>query len=674
VKSIIAAWERFWFAPQSTSTVAVWRVAFGLLVLAWTLALAPDLFAFFSSHGIISEQPTRPARLPLALLHWFPSDAALITAYAVLLLASVCLTVGYHSRLASLLVFVGVLSFQGRNPFVFNSGDLVIRAIAFYIVLAPTGVALSLDQWRKGRDRFWECPARGPWALRLMQIQVSVIYLTTVLAKFRGETWTNGTAVSYAFRLADILRFPLPSWLTDNVLVANLLTYGTLALELSLALLIWNRRLRPVVLLAGVLFHLAIDYAILVGFFSFAMLVCYTVFISPEWLDARLAHLRGRLEGAGFRAPRAWLPASLSRCLFPDRGRLLIGTGTAIQAVGLIWDVVLHARGFNLVHGTLGLENPAHRLYLAGLIVCGWGVVSELALSRVRRRTGFSLRASLAAPAIAVVCVMVLLMARAGAAALTPAGTPDSPQHQGHVHAHAGAGEADPVLAALYDVLRRRGLRAAMDELERQVNADPRVSARSHPLAHALGRYATQIYGSPAEAMKHCRDILSGGCYHGALETVLDSKRDATPKELMSACDADMPAGVRYQCLHALGHVLNAVLDHNLFRALASCDALGPVTDREMCYDGVFMENMVLAAEQVSGRRGVALGQHNAARHAAFLKAGDPLYPCNAVAPRYRERCYQMQTSGMLGFREGSALLRPSPGPVRGQLLPESWA
>ena len=54
-------------------------------------------------------------------------------------------------------------------------------------------------------------------------------------------------------------------------------------------------------LVAGVLFHLAIDYAFLVGFFSFAMLVCYTVFISPEWLDARLARLRWRLESEATR-------------------------------------------------------------------------------------------------------------------------------------------------------------------------------------------------------------------------------------------------------------------------------------------------------------------------------------------------------------------------------------
>jgi len=37
-------WDRFWFGPQSTATVALVRVAFGLVATAWTVALAPDLF------------------------------------------------------------------------------------------------------------------------------------------------------------------------------------------------------------------------------------------------------------------------------------------------------------------------------------------------------------------------------------------------------------------------------------------------------------------------------------------------------------------------------------------------------------------------------------------------------------------------------------------------------
>src|SRR5206468_541901 len=38
-------WTSFWFEPVATSTLALVRLAFGLLVFAWTLSLTPDLSA-----------------------------------------------------------------------------------------------------------------------------------------------------------------------------------------------------------------------------------------------------------------------------------------------------------------------------------------------------------------------------------------------------------------------------------------------------------------------------------------------------------------------------------------------------------------------------------------------------------------------------------------------------
>jgi Vitamin K-dependent gamma-carboxylase len=287
----VSGWERFWFKPQSTSTVAVWRIAFGLVATAWTAALGPNLFTFFSDSGIQDKQPYGA----WGLLAYWHSNAFLVGLYVVLLIACVCLTLGLFSRFASLLVFVGMTSLARRMPWIFNSGDIVLRVISFYIVLAPTGAALSLDRWRKHRAEFWKSPLRAPWALRLMQVQLSVIYISAVWAKMQGHLWNNGTAVYYAFGLTDLQRFPLPHFLTHNVFLINLQTYGTLAVEASIGVLVWNRTARPFVLAAGVFLHGLIDYAILVGFFSFAIWVCYTAFISPNWLDVRLMKLQRRL-------------------------------------------------------------------------------------------------------------------------------------------------------------------------------------------------------------------------------------------------------------------------------------------------------------------------------------------------------------------------------------------
>ena len=294
LSAINAAWERFWFAPASTSTAAVVRIWFGALMTAWTISLLPSLLDMFGEDGIMPERLSGGDGT-WTLLDLEGGDTAVIALAAVLLLASISLTIGYHSRLAAFLVFVGLISFERRNPYVFNGGDLLLRTTAFYLMLAPAGAALSIDRLRHARDRFWEFPLRAPWALRLIQIQLSIVYLSTVWDKVRGTTWNNGTAVSYALRLDDLERFPIPTFLPDSLLLVNLLTFGTLAIELGTGILIWNRTLRPYVAVLALSMHLGIEYRIRVGFFLGGLIAGYLAFVPPDRMDSVVHGLRHRL-------------------------------------------------------------------------------------------------------------------------------------------------------------------------------------------------------------------------------------------------------------------------------------------------------------------------------------------------------------------------------------------
>lgn len=297
----LRAWERFWFEPVETSTLAVLRIAFALVIFLWTVSLAADLFPFFASDGVLPSSPDRGATW-WSVFQISSSNAAILALYFALFAASFSLLVGFQTRIAAIVVFVCLVSFARRNPFVQNSGDLLLIILSCYLLFAPAGASLSVDRWRKAKDRFWEFPARAPWALRLIQVQLSILYAAAVWQKVRGATWNDGTAVSYALRIGDLERFPVPAFVTDSLVISNLTTYGTLAIELALAILVWNRKLRPWVLLLGVSLHLGIDYAVRVGFFSVAILVCYIAFIPPETMTARVLAVRERLARDGVRS------------------------------------------------------------------------------------------------------------------------------------------------------------------------------------------------------------------------------------------------------------------------------------------------------------------------------------------------------------------------------------
>lgn len=295
------AWQSFWFTPVPTATLAVVRVAYGFVVVLWAASLAPDLNAFYSSSGLSGPGPRGAARI------------AATAVYPLLVAGAVCLTLGFHARLAAAIVFLAVLWFQRRNPWVLNAGDRLLANLGLCVMLAPSGAALSVDRWRRHRDAFWESPSRAPWALRLVQIQVTVLYLSTVWDKLQGQTWTDGTAVSYALRIGQLVRLDVPDGLTDSIVLVNVLTWSTLAVELAVALFVWSGRLRPWVLGCGVLLHLCIELTMTVGFLGMATLVAYLAFLPAQTTEKTVMSLRrGSCAAAALVAIR-WRPGTRRR-------------------------------------------------------------------------------------------------------------------------------------------------------------------------------------------------------------------------------------------------------------------------------------------------------------------------------------------------------------------------
>ena len=288
------AWRVFWFGPQQMYTLGLFRIAFSGLMVVWALWLLPVRTALLGPDGIAPKQPSIADTWGLFAV--WNNDEAILFGIVVLLLAAIAMLVGWHSRVAAVIVFVLVLSFERRSPWVFNSGDALIRIEAFLLAISPCGSALSLDQ-RRRTGSFWSAQTRPKWPIRLLQIQMSIVYLAAVQTKLAGQPWLDGTAVSYVLRIEDMKRIPVPQWLTMNAPVMNAMTWGVLAIELSVGILVWFPRFRPWVLAAGIVMHLMIDLTIQIGIFSYAVFMLYLAWLSPETvktLPDRLAQLRRR--------------------------------------------------------------------------------------------------------------------------------------------------------------------------------------------------------------------------------------------------------------------------------------------------------------------------------------------------------------------------------------------
>jgi hypothetical protein len=262
--------------------------------------LLPDMFVWFGKHGIVlpESMTLRDPTVKLNIFHMFGNDDGWVATVLIgLCLSSCCLTIGCLTRIATITVFVILASLYHRNPYLLNSGDTYMRMLAFWLIFSPSGKMLSFDHWLACR-RFAGPPKKASaspiWSLRLLQIQMCLVYAQSFFAKLSGSTWLDGTAVYYSSRLVDLHRLAIP-YVFDHLWTCKLLTWGTLAIELALFTLIWWRQARYFVLAAGVIQHLVIEWHMNIPVFQWLMIVSYVLFIDGKDLTRWLGMLHSSI-------------------------------------------------------------------------------------------------------------------------------------------------------------------------------------------------------------------------------------------------------------------------------------------------------------------------------------------------------------------------------------------
>jgi Vitamin K-dependent gamma-carboxylase len=307
VQRFARAWNQFFFVEQSPLPIALFRIFFGVMVMATLVQLRPDWLNWYGVHSWVTNSTARALEpgVRLNLFAILPQDDRWINAsFWVAIGSAFLLTVGLFSRFNSVLVFVCLASIQQRNLYITHGGDTFLRLAGFFLMFSPAGAALSLDhlirRWR-GKESS-DIRPRSPWAQRMIQIQFTLVYLVTFLVKIKGEPWLHGTALFYIYHLDELRRFPVPNWLLWPA-VLRFETWLALGLEFCLGVLIWVRRLRYPILGLGVGMHLWLDYSLNIPLFQWDILSAYVLFVDPddilrvwkrvsETLARETAHLR----------------------------------------------------------------------------------------------------------------------------------------------------------------------------------------------------------------------------------------------------------------------------------------------------------------------------------------------------------------------------------------------
>jgi hypothetical protein len=279
----------------------------------WDRATVKEDFAYLSAD--LSEgnpfHRTLERRWRWSLLYRVEDPRVIHGALIVWTVATVFLLLGLGTRLAAISVWLLSTSFANINSYVDNAGDQVRYILTLYLMLAPCSAAWSLDAWlrRKG-GKLRGRPLIYPWALRLLFVQMVLIYWCNGLYKVTGSDWPAGDSLYYVLGDLQLTRWSYAQFPTPYVLT-KVLSWTVLAWEVTFPLWVclpwrwlgdrlarrggarahWPARLVrnvPVLALAfGVAFHVGIGLSMELGFFVPYMLCMYLPLLPVERLSAR---------------------------------------------------------------------------------------------------------------------------------------------------------------------------------------------------------------------------------------------------------------------------------------------------------------------------------------------------------------------------------------------------
>ncbi len=296
-RALAESWDAFWFRPADPTLLGLIRIMAGLMLVYTHAVWGLVLDDFFGPKAWLSPKFVRflQADRYTYSFWWVVPNGWQWVAFGLSMVALVMFTVGLWTRLTSVLALIVTISFAHRAPLAMFGLDQINAVLALYLAIGPSGQALSVDRWLARRRGI---PAPAPsasanLAIRLINVHMCLIYFCAGTSKLQGEAWWDGGAMWLALSNLEYQSTDM-TWLVWHPWLLNLATHVCVLWEISFAALIWQPKLRPLVLTISVFLHVGIGAFLGMWTFGLIMLVGCASFLPTEEVGRFFANLSSR--------------------------------------------------------------------------------------------------------------------------------------------------------------------------------------------------------------------------------------------------------------------------------------------------------------------------------------------------------------------------------------------
>ena len=288
------AWRRFFSEERDALALGLLRLAISALLFFNGLRLILEL----SRGGYFADY----FHMPLLPEEWLPGRSGYRLLLGAQALASLCAFVGVWPREALLTASSLGLYFLACDRLQYHNNRYALLLVGFLLAFTPCDRAFLPIRGR--RHTLPRALRIAPtFVRRLLQIQVSLIYLGSSAGKLLDADWRVGQVLFRRFAQApgicDLHGLTLPPWvilILTSAWFASVAAKAAIASESFIAIGVWLPRTRRLALWLGVLFHVSIEVTANVELFSWLMVASYLAFVVPEVRERRFEFVRGNVR------------------------------------------------------------------------------------------------------------------------------------------------------------------------------------------------------------------------------------------------------------------------------------------------------------------------------------------------------------------------------------------
>ncbi len=291
MNSLLKKWDEFWFSRFDPISASVFRVFLGTLIVVFYIAIFPNWERFYSADGIMSLDPKTLLFInQWSVFSWTEGVLSIKDYWWLGFFSAIAFTVGFKTRLATIILYVLQTSMNNRDWFIMNGEDHIFRMLLFYSCFAPLSFSFSLDNYfrkkdleKKGLKENRELPF--VWTVRLMQINIALIYIISLPNKLTDDiAWINGEAIYWT--MANNMwshQMFVEYFYKWDCLLSKIFTYGTIFVEGLFPILVWIRKTKLISIIVITSFQLGIAVLIPnITFFTLSMVCSFWVYMPPD--------------------------------------------------------------------------------------------------------------------------------------------------------------------------------------------------------------------------------------------------------------------------------------------------------------------------------------------------------------------------------------------------------